>query len=191
MRVIRGAGGDSRLSPPTGYRYDGLYSVQRYWHEEGRSGFLVYRYELARIEDPITARVVESEGDIDGRPNRTSVTTQRIVRNTPMAQSVKRLHEHSCQICGLRLITPTGPYAEAAHIRPLGRPHDGPDTPDNILCLCPNDHVLFDTGAVCIGDDHKVRVTSGGAMISKLRLMPQHVVSIQHVRYHREHIAQD
>ena len=40
VRVIRGAGGDPRLSPPTGYRYDGLYSVQRYWHEEGRSGSL-------------------------------------------------------------------------------------------------------------------------------------------------------
>jgi hypothetical protein len=35
---------------------------------------------------------------------------------------------------------------EAAHIRPLGAPHNGPDTLDNTLCLCPNHHVLFDHG---------------------------------------------
>jgi hypothetical protein len=23
----------------------------------------------------------------------------------------------------------------------VGRPHNGPDTADNVLCLCPNDHV--------------------------------------------------
>jgi hypothetical protein len=33
---------------------------------------------------------------------------------------------------------------EAAHIRPLGAPHNGPDTWDNTLCLCPNHHVPFD-----------------------------------------------
>ena len=33
---------------------------------------------------------------------------------------------------------------EAAHIRPLGAPHNGPDTLDNTLCLCPNHHVPFD-----------------------------------------------
>lgn len=29
---------------------------------------------------------------------------------------------------------PAGFYAEAAHIRPLGRPHNGPDTKDNLIC---------------------------------------------------------
>jgi putative restriction endonuclease len=190
VRFIRGAGGDPKFSPPTGYRYDGLYSVQRYWHETGRSGFLVYRYELVSIEDPISASEVESQEDIDARPDRTAVTTQRIVRNTATAQRVKRLHNHTCQVCRLSLTTPTGPYAEAAHIRPLGRPHDGPDTAENILCLCPNDHVLFDSGAVHIGDDYGVRETSSGSVLSSLRLIPEHPVSRQHIAYHREHIAQ-
>jgi putative restriction endonuclease len=38
-------------------------------------------------------------------------------------------------------------------MRPLGAPHDGPDTSDNILCLCPNHHVFLDHGGVGIGED--------------------------------------
>jgi putative restriction endonuclease len=56
-------------------------------------------------------------------------------------------------MCALRLDTPAGPYAEGAHIRPLGAPHRGPDTLDNLLCLCPNHHLLFDIGAITIADD--------------------------------------
>ena len=56
-------------------------------------------------------------------------------------------------MCGIRLESLASPYAEAAHIRPLGAPHNGPDTSDNILCLCPNHHVLFDHGSVEIGED--------------------------------------
>ena len=42
-------------------------------------------------------------------------------------------------------------YSEGAHIRPLGKPHDGPDQPDNVLC--PNCHVLFGAGAFAIRPD--------------------------------------
>lgn len=38
VRVIRGSEHDSPYSPPTGYSYDGLYAVEDYWHEPGRSG---------------------------------------------------------------------------------------------------------------------------------------------------------
>jgi putative restriction endonuclease len=41
-----------------------------------------------------------------------------------------------------------------AHIRPLGAPHNGPDVKENIIiCLCPNHHVLFDSGAITLADD--------------------------------------
>ena len=66
---------------------------------------------------------------------------------------VKTLHDHQCQVCGVRLEPPAGPYAEGAHVRPLGSPHEGPDTAGNILCLCPNHHVLLDLGAFSITDD--------------------------------------
>jgi putative restriction endonuclease len=44
-------------------------------------------------------------------------------------------------------------------VRGLGRPHNGPDTPDNVLCLCPNHHVLFDAYSIFIDDDFIVRRT--------------------------------
>ena len=39
VRVIRGSGHDSQYSPRSGYSYDGLYAVEDYWHEVGKSGF--------------------------------------------------------------------------------------------------------------------------------------------------------
>ncbi|MGH3370905.1 MAG: HNH endonuclease [Nocardioidaceae bacterium] len=57
-----------------------------------------------------------------------------MVRSTEVSRFVRGVHDHTCQICGLRLESPAGGYSEGAHIRPLGRPHDGSDTADNVLC---------------------------------------------------------
>jgi putative restriction endonuclease len=97
---------------------------------------------------------------------------------------VKELHDYSCQICGIRLETPAGPYAEGAHIRPLGRPHDGPDDLTNLLCLCPNHHVLFDNGALSVGDDFHV-VTRDGSALSTLWLAKGHYPAPAYFAYHR------
>jgi putative restriction endonuclease len=48
VRVVRGAKLRSAFSPVQGYRYDGLYYVERYWSEPGKSGFLVWRFKLSR-----------------------------------------------------------------------------------------------------------------------------------------------
>ncbi len=50
VRVIRGAAAKSRFAPQEGYRYDGLYRVRRSWPEKGKSGHIVWRFEL-RKED--------------------------------------------------------------------------------------------------------------------------------------------
>ena len=42
------------------------------------------------------------------------------------------------------LPSPSGPIAIGAHIQGLGRPHNGPDIIENMLCLCPNHHDQFD-----------------------------------------------
>jgi putative restriction endonuclease len=78
-------------------------------------------------------------------------------------------------------LTPPGPYAEAAHIRPLGWPHDGPDVAENVLCLCPNHHVLFDRWQLSLTDDLALIGETG-----RLRLHRRHTVAVEHVRYHRE-----
>lgn len=145
VRVVRGRDPSSTFSPGSGYRYDGLYYVERYWRQRGRDGFYIWRYRLvaAGQPPPNSGQGTTSQTDV---PERRSAMIDRIVRSTKVAQRVKALHDYRCQVCGEVLLTVVGSYAEGAHIRPLGRPHDGPDSEDNILCLCPNHHVLFDRG---------------------------------------------
>ncbi|GLW70167.1 hypothetical protein Kpho02_24660 [Kitasatospora phosalacinea] len=107
-----------------------------------------------------------------------------------VANYVKRAHDFSCQVCGIRLKTPTGAYAEAAHIRGLGRPHNGPDIASNVLCLCPNHHKLFDFGMLTIADDLAITDRSTGQVIGRLREVPAHQVERRFLAYHREHHAQ-
>ena len=149
VRVIRGANLDSPYAPRSGYCYDGLYLVDDYWQEPGRSGFRVWRYRLIKLPNISTRDDVASEASAAfSTVQRRETKVQRIVRDTAQARRVKTLYDYRCQMCGIRLGGLAGPYAEAAHIRPLGAPHHGPDTPDNVLCLCPNHHVLFDHSGV-------------------------------------------
>lgn len=48
VRVIRGANGDPTFSPASGYRYDGLFDVDDYWEETGRSGYKIWRFRLVK-----------------------------------------------------------------------------------------------------------------------------------------------
>ncbi len=85
-------------------------------------------------------------------------------------------------MCGTTLQTTAGPYAEAAHIRPLGAPHHGPDVVENILCLCPNHHVMFDYGGFSVREDFSL-----AGILGMLRVHPQHVIGKAFLRYHFEH----
>lgn len=114
---------------------------------------------------------------------RQETTIQRLVRDTKAARQIKELYDYTCQVCGTRLRGADGPYAEGAHIRPLGAPHDGPDTMDNILCLCPNHHVLLDYGGVAVGDDLSLIGEEGYLIVH-----PSHSINKDHLRYrHRLH----
>ncbi|WP_211352812.1 YDG/SRA domain-containing protein [Altererythrobacter ishigakiensis] len=141
VRVIRG-GKHKEFAPPSGYRYDGIYRVESYWRETGRDGYQICRFRLeALAPDELPESMASPKGT-----TRSTTTIQRIVRDTAMSRRVKEWHEYACQVCGITLNCVGGSYAEGAHIRPLGKPHNGPDTEDNLLCLCPNHHVLFDAG---------------------------------------------
>ncbi len=84
-------------------------------------------------------------------PSRHELNTYRILRDTALARRVKELHNYECQICGLTLDLGNGKwYAESHHLKPLGKPHDGPDVEQNIICVCPNHHALLDYGAITI-----------------------------------------
>lgn len=190
VRVIRGSRHDSPYSPGTGYSYDGLYLVEDYWHAAGKSGFLVWRFRLSRLPDQEHGTDESDEeqspgGETTGTapaPPRREGRVLRIVRDTGQARRLKELYDYKCQMCGTRLEGLAGPYAEAAHIRPLGAPHHGPDTPDNILCLCPNHHVLFDHGGVTISVDLSLVGAEG-----RLTIHPRHKINKNYLRYRREH----
>jgi putative restriction endonuclease len=106
----------------------------------------------------------------------------RIVRDTEIGREVKSLYDYSCQVCGKQLECPAGFYAEAAHIKGLGKPHNGPDTLDNLLCLCPNHHVLFDKGGFAIADNFDLVGIPG-----KLNVDKKHKINQEYIRYHKNH----
>jgi len=191
VRVSRGAQLHSDYAPKSGYRYDGLYRIESCWNETGSDGFLIWRYRLVKISSGqvIPSRISPSASPTglppsgNESPQRSSVYSTRIVRSSAVGNHVKALYDHKCQITGISLKTPSGPYAEACHIKPVGRPHNGPDTTDNILCLSPNAHVLFDFGAIALSDDLEL---IGIEMTQSLRF--EHDLDLECIRYHREHI---
>ncbi|SDT75032.1 YDG/SRA domain-containing protein [Actinoplanes derwentensis] len=188
VRVVRGSGGDRQHSPAHGLRYDGLFRVTNFWHDTGRDGFRVWRFHLtAHGESSVPS---DDEAELPQTAvDRMSTTIQRLVRSTAVARQVKKLHDYECQACGLRIDTPGGLYAEAAHIRALGRPHDGPDVMSNVLCLCPNHHVMFDTGTIYIDADWTVRTSVNRQAVGELRRHPRHPVDAAQLAYHRAHHA--
>ncbi len=100
VRVIRGSEHRSSYSPQTGYRYEGLFQVESYWHARGADGFLVCRYRLiARISVPQQPPIPLSSGPAPRLPS----TVLRIVRDTAISRKVKELHNFCCQVCDIRL----------------------------------------------------------------------------------------
>jgi predicted restriction endonuclease len=175
VRVVRSKH-RSPHAPAAGYRYDGLFRVESSWTEQGRSGFRVCRYRLVKLTDEVPA-AAEAASDDDAPagiliPERRRSTAQRVVRSGAVAEHVKRLHDHTCQFCRLRISVRDNGYSEAAHIRPLGRPHNGPDVPENVLCLCPNCHVLFDYGVAFVDDDLQVTLPTGRIPLTVIRQRP-------------------
>jgi len=182
VRVVRGSNLDSPYAPEAGYRYDGLYAVEEFWEETGKSSFKVWRFRLAKVG--VRRPPLKSGQDPPKARSRRETTILRIVRDTAKSRTVKKTYDYTCQVCSIRLITPAGPYAEGAHIKALGTPHNGPDSESNLLCLCPNHHVLFDNGAIAISDELRVLGITG-----EPALLVRHEIDIEFIRYHREHFG--
>jgi predicted restriction endonuclease len=113
--------------------------------------------------------------DISEPPARQQQVIYRILRDTDLARQVKAMHNYECQICGHTIHLPDGSrYAEAHHVRPLGR--DGLDAMDNIVCVCPNHHAELDYGASQLST-------------KDLRTVSGHSVNETYIRYHNEVIC--
>lgn len=126
-----------------------------------------------RVENDVeqASDLAEPEGAV-----RTLCFTNRIVRDTPLARRIKKLHNNKCQVCSRTLTLFGGEsYAEAHHIKPLGSVHQGPDVAKNIICVCPNCHAQLDYGAI------KLRKAG-------LQFIPKHHIEDVYIDYHNSGI---
>ncbi|WP_271765969.1 YDG/SRA domain-containing protein [Aquimarina algiphila] len=184
VRVIRGHTHKSEFSPERGYSYAGLYSVVDAWEETGKSGFKICRFRLIYSGDNTQRKTVE-QIELDHsikEKKRKSGTILRVVRDTKISTDIKKLYKYKCQVCGTAIKTKNGFYAEGAHIKPLGKPHDGDDSVVNLICLCPNHHVMFDKGTFSILDDF----TLIGELIGVLQVDEKHKIDKNNLQYHRK-----
>jgi hypothetical protein len=152
---------------------------ERDWWLEQVAASLRYRWDAyLRFGEPPSPEPTPKAKDFEP-PERVETTTYRVLRDTVKAILVKMAHQHKCQLCGTRLnLKEEGWYSEAHHIKPLGRPHDGPDDISNIMCVCPNCHALLDHGAIPLD-------------IATLPQIGHHTVAKQYVDYHNRVIFQD
>lgn len=135
------------------YEYAGLYAVEDAFLGTGAAGFLICQYRLRALA-PDNESVETNVKPLEVR--RALATHYRLVRDAGVPARVKALYDQRCQICGIRIALVTGAYSEGAHIVPLGGGAGGPDIDANVLCLCPNHHVMFDHGAIYLTDDWTV-----------------------------------
>jgi putative restriction endonuclease len=115
IRVVRGSSLDSPYAPASGYRYDGLYRIDRYDLRSGRDGYKVFQFRLVRLdEQPVSedlenvrATQITGGGQLGTAiPDRTVSVVSRIIRSTEVGTAAKKLHDYTCQICGVRLEAP-------------------------------------------------------------------------------------
>lgn len=100
----------------------------------------LYKADLKREEkiqylqevNPKTSEFVEFKG-------------KRYKRDNITITLLKEIRDFKCQMCGSTIFKKDNSYyIEAAHIQE--KKNKGPETPDNILILCPNHHKEFDLG---------------------------------------------
>jgi 5-methylcytosine-specific restriction protein A len=98
-----------------------------------------------------------------------------LVRKRRFIERIKSKYTNTCQLCNTKLeIRDKVLYSEIHHIKPLGRPHNGPDITENMLCVCPNCHVKLDLGVI------KLEL--------KDLLVVKHPISAKYLSYHNNHI---
>lgn len=109
-------------------------------------------------------------------------------RDRKKAAALKQHYDNTCQFCGTRLqVAEDRFYSEAARIKGLGEPHNGPDKASNMLVLCPNHHLQFDRGVLRlrkVGGDYRIRSKTAGDPLHGRTITLTHPLDDDCVRYH-------
>lgn len=147
----------------------------------GLRSFVTQTPKAVDIDENIdndSGELVNSNGELEGNqfPERKRQETYRVLRDTNLGCQIKLLNHHQCQLCGTSIVLANGKiYSEAHHIKPLGRPHNGPDIAENIIVLCPNHHVMLDYGVIKLNS-------------SDIQMSTDHTIGAEFIEYHNEKI---
>lgn len=123
---------------------------------------------------------------------RREVSVNRVQRNQQLVDQMKKLYDHTCQVCGQkRLLSPDEGFSHVHHLMPLGKPHDGPDVPENLVVVCPNHHEDFEHGMLTVDPQsleiqHSYENDVDGRT---LETREDHEPGAQYLAYHNEVIA--
>lgn len=114
---------------------------------------------------------------------RNQISSKKSERNLDPSLIVKEIYDSRCQFCSGVLESPKGRIAEAAHIWEVK--DGGPDSVENLLCLCPNCHSQFDAGTWALHqiDDHLVSIDVLTREIRKFNKDDRHQINFRNVRY--------
>lgn len=126
----------------------------------------------------------------DGVVERWSVERQEQKRDRRKAAALKQHYDNTCQFCGTRLqVAQDRFYSEAAHVKGLGVPHNGPDKASNMLVLCPNHHLQFDRGVLRlhkVGSGYQIKSKTAGDPLNGKTIMLKHTLDDFCVKYHHD-----
>ncbi len=201
IRVIRGSGGDPQFSPASGYRYDGLFEIRNHWFKRSVDGPLIVQFELVAIDYGVqsiakTPQGITAPPSGNASPDRRERRSRSLVRDQANVDWIKNLYDNTCQVCRIQLMTDAGAISIGAHIQGLGKPDNGPDVVDNMLCLCHNCHAIFDSGSFFINDDCKtitwLHESNGGGSLAhstELFCKSEHRIGLAYVQHHRLNTA--
>ena len=124
----------------------------------------------------------------------------RPFREAAFTKNVRAIYDFTCAMTGLRLINGGGrPEVEAAHIRPVGNDHNGPDSVRNGIALSRSIHWMFDRGLLSLTDDYEILMVKDLIPDPVIRLLnPDGKILLpadrrlcphpQFLQYHRERI---
>lgn len=125
-------------------------------------------------------------------PGRYQSVVDRHRRAHETVAELKAIYSDRCQVCSDRRARSDGTgFSEVHYIQPLGEPHSGPDTVDNMLVLCPNHHADFDNGVITVDSDSLLISHPYDRSIDGRSLMiaDSHPLDTTHLTYHTDNIV--
>ncbi|MEH6938330.1 HNH endonuclease [Bacillus sp. JJ664] len=125
-----------------------------------------------------------------GNENPVKVTrsVKTTIRDHKLVAQLKKLYNHTCQLCGRRVEIAYNEFAtEVHHIQPLGGEHNGPDIKENMVVLCHIDHAMFDNGAITIDlSDLTIKHVNPSNPIHNTKLVLKHRIDEKYINYHNK-----